>query len=236
MATQISVDCDDDLKAQELLDDLMPAIDWWLFKASDHFGDAIEQSAGSLYEDVLLESPGMSALLPGYREAEILTTKHIIEGEPVLLLMSYTVPPGTEEGKATCYIGPEKKVRNKAEVLARTYTIEEGKIEDYPVREPKEALLRVLTPDELERYDAAKKADREAIAEMQTLRLRVRDRKLTDQKKKSPETEARLKELPPEIRLMNADELAQYSTLSSQRIEANKVMNDLRQLAIERLP
>jgi hypothetical protein len=111
---QISVDYDDDLKARELLDDLMPTIEHWMFNAGIHFGDTLE-----------LESPGRRDLLPGYREAAIIPTNHVINDEPVRILISYAVPPGTENGRGTCYIGPEKKVRNKAEVLARTYTVVE---------------------------------------------------------------------------------------------------------------
>ena len=88
----------------------------------------MEQAAGILLEDVLQQSLFSRFLLPAYREAEILTTKYIIKGEPVLMLMSYAVPAGTREGKASCYIAPEKKVRDKADILARKYKIEEGRV------------------------------------------------------------------------------------------------------------
>jgi hypothetical protein len=128
---QISVDFDDPTTERELLDDLTPAINYWMFRAGSHYGEALEQFAGPLFEDVFAASrEAAQSLLPAYRAAEILTTKYTIEGDPVLMLMSYAVPAGTVEGKATCYIGPAQKVRAKAEVLARTYTILEDKIEE----------------------------------------------------------------------------------------------------------
>ena len=131
MSTTLQIEVDyDDLTAQELLDDLKLAASHWLHLASCHYGNAVEQSAGSHLADVLRQSPGTQSLLPAYREAKILTTKYIIQGEPVLMLMSYAVPAGTMEGKASCYIAPAKKVRDKADMLARTYTIEEGRVED----------------------------------------------------------------------------------------------------------
>jgi len=126
---QIVVDYDD-LTAQELLDDLKLAASHWLHLASCHYGNAVEQAAGILLEDVLQQSLFSRFLLPGYREAKMLTTKYIIKGEPVLMLMSYVVPAETMEGKASCYIAPAKKVRDKADILARKYTIEEGRVED----------------------------------------------------------------------------------------------------------
>jgi hypothetical protein len=128
---QINVDYDD-LTAQELLEDLTPAINHWLWLAGSHYGEALESAAAdsSHYSDAApAEWLRYFDDLPAYRAAEILTTKHIIKDEPVLMLISYAVPPGTEEGKATCYIGPAKKVRDKAAVLARTYKIEEGRVE-----------------------------------------------------------------------------------------------------------
>jgi hypothetical protein len=131
MGATLQIDVDyDDLTAQELLEDLTLAIHYWLHLASCHYGYAVEQTAGSLLEDVLRHSPGSQFLLPAYREAKILTTKYIIKGEPVLMLMSYAVPPETMEGKASCHIAPAKKVRDKADILARKYKIEEGRVED----------------------------------------------------------------------------------------------------------
>ena len=110
MGATLQIDVDyDDLTAQELLEDLNLVASHWLHLASCHYGNAVEQAAG-------------------YREAKILTTKYIIKGEPVLMLMSYAVPAETMEGKASCYIAPAKKVRDKADILARKYKIEEGMV------------------------------------------------------------------------------------------------------------
>jgi hypothetical protein len=131
MGATLQIDVDyDDLTAQELLEDLNLVASHWLHLASCHYGYAVEQTAGILLEDVLQQSLFSRFLLPAYREAKILNTQYIIKGEPVLMLMSYAVPPETMEGKAICYIAPAKKVRDKAAILARTYKIEEGRVED----------------------------------------------------------------------------------------------------------